>query len=224
MRFPTFALLLPALFACHATDEEVHPDPPAPEWILLDSAEHWRGYKSESIPDAWTIEDGVIALDGSGGDLITREQFEDFALELEWRISERGNSGIFYRATEETGVIYENAAEMQVLDNAGTGTEPTSVHAAGANYALHGPPADFSKPAGEWNHVRIVCEGPNVKHFLNGNLVCDYDMGSEEWNELVAASKFAQWPPYGQAMRGHIGLQDHGNAVWYRNARILVLD
>ncbi len=198
-----------------------------PQWIaLFDGATTagWRGYRREDVPDAWRVEDGALVLDGSGGDLVTTGEYGDFVLELEWSVAPGGNSGVFFRATEDTGAIYENAPEIQILDNAGTGTEPTSVHAAGANYALHGPPGAFAKPAGEWNRLRVEVRGPRVTQHLNGELVCAYEIGSPDWEARVAASKFAQWPSYGRAERGHVGLQDHGNRVAFRGIRILPLD
>lgn len=225
-------LLLAPLAACHAprdTDAGGDADEAATStgWVTLfdgESTDGWRGYRQEAVPASWKAEGGALVLDGSGGDLITREQYGDFVLELEWQISEGGNSGIFFRATEETGTIYMNSAEIQILDNAGTGTDPTSVHGAGANYALHAPPGDFARPAGEWNHARIECRGPNVKQWMNGHLICEYDLWSPEWEALVASSKFRQWPEYGRAPRGHIGLQDHGNRVLFREIRLLPLD
>ena len=218
-----FLLLLPA---CRSTEEADEPTTDT-DWIALfdgETTDGWRGYRSDEVPAAWQVVDGALVLDGSGGDLITVDTYGDFVLELEWKISPGGNSGVFFRATEDTDVIYMNAAEIQVLDNAGTGMEPTSVHAAGANYALHGPPGDFARPAGEWNHMRIECRGPRVVQFLNGHLVCEYELWSPEWEALVAASKFSAWPGYGRATRGHIGLQDHGNRVAYRDIRLLALD
>lgn len=228
---PTLLLPLALLAACGTTDE--HAAEPGGEhatttgWISLfdgETTDGWRAYKKDVVPAAWSVVDGNLVLDGSGGDLITHEQYGDFELELEWMISPGGNSGIFFRATEETGTIYMNSAEIQILDNAGTGTDPASLHAAGSNYALHAPDGDYANPAGEWNHVRLVCRGPNVKQWLNGHLICDYDLWSEEWEALVEGSKFRQWPEYGRAAVGHIGLQDHGNRVAFRNIRLLPLD
>jgi hypothetical protein len=222
---PLLAVLLFA--ACSSTEDADEAVATTTGWIALfdgETTDGWRGYRRDDVPSAWRVVDGALVLEGSGGDLITAQQYGDFVLELEWKISTGGNSGLFCRATEDTDVIYMNSAEVQVLDNAGTGTEPTSVHAAGANYALHGPPGDFAKPAGEWNHLRIECRGPRVVQHLNGQLVCEYDLWSPEWEALVAASKFSAWPEYGRASRGHIGLQDHGNRVAYRNIRLLPLD
>jgi hypothetical protein len=185
-------------------------------------AQHWRGYRMDSLPSAWAYDaaTGVLTRTRYGGDIITRQQYEDFEFELEWTLGPRGNSGIFYRATEVTRVISENAPEMQVLDNVGHRDGLTPATSAGANYALDAPIRDVTKPLGEWNHARIVVVGPHVEHWLNGVKLLEYELWTPEWGAKVASSKFAEWPPYGLARRGHIGLQDHGDQVSYRNIRI----
>jgi hypothetical protein len=154
------------------------------------------------------------------GDIITRKQFSDFELELEWKVGPRGNSGVFYRATEGTRRIYENSPEMQILDNTGHADGRNSLTSAGANYGLNAPPSDVTRPVGEWNTARVVARGARVEHWLNGVKVAEYEMWSDPWKALVAASKFAQWPAYGWADRGYIGLQDHGDVVQFRGLRI----
>jgi len=193
-------------------------------WIDLlagGAAPHWRTYRDSTLASGWRYDAATkILRRDAGKDIITKRQFGDFELELEWKVGPKGNSGIFYRATEATGVIYENAPEMQILDNAGHRDGGSPLTSAGANYALHAPPRDVSKPAGQWNAVRIVAVGAHVEHWLNGVKLLEYEQGSPEWQALVAKSKFAAWPPYGQAMRGHIGLQDHGDVVEFRHIRI----
>ena len=187
----------------------------------------WRGYRSERPPASWRVQDGTLAFvkDSAGrGDLVSREQYGDFELELEWRISPGGNSGIFYRGTEEGRSIYETAPEMQVLDNTRHVDGRNPLTSAGANYALHAPVRDVTRPVGEWNQVRLVARGPHVEHWLNGVKVVEYEQGSADWQARVAASKFAPLPGYGRQLRGHIVLQDHDDAVWYRNVRVRRLD
>ena len=189
------------------------------------AARHWREYRQETLPAGWQYDAATNTLTRrSGKDIITREQYGDFELELEWQVGPKGNSGIFYRATESTDVIYENATEMQVLDNAGHRDGASPLTSAGANYALYAPVRDVSRPAGEWNRVRIVAVGPHVEHWLNDVKILEYEAWTPEWTAKVKASKFDQWPPYGLARRGHIGLQDHGDPVWYRDIKIRVLD
>jgi hypothetical protein len=195
------------------------------EWrALFDGTDlsHWRGYRRDDLPAGWRIEDGVLAFvpGTSGGDIVTRAKFNDFELELEWRISEGGNSGIFFWSSEEFDHVWQSAPEMQVLDDERHPDARTPAHRAGANYGLHVPSVSAARPAGEWNHVRIVAVANHVEHWLNGEKIVEYEIGSEDWRRRVAASKFIEMPGYGRYRRGHIALQDHGDRVWYRNIRI----
>jgi hypothetical protein len=174
----------------------------------------------DDVPDGWQVVDGALTRVAGAGDLITIDQFANFELELEWNVSPGGNSGIFFRATEEAERIYETAPEMQVLDDAAHADGGNRLTSAGANYGLYAPPEGVVKPAGEWHAVRIVVDSAHVEHWLNGVKVVEYDLWSPEWEAKVAASKFVEWPGYGRATRGHIGLQDHGDWVAYRNIRI----
>jgi hypothetical protein len=183
----------------------------------ISSLDNWRGYKKDVVPEQWVNEDAnTIYLTGGGaGDLITREQYESFDLTMEWKISPNGNSGVMYRVSETDGPTYFTGPEMQVLDNAVASGD--LLHSAGADYALHAPAEDNSRPVGEWNEMRMIVDGPHVEYWMNGVQQCTYELWSEEWNARVAASKFKQWPGFGMNKRGHIALQDHGNPVWYRN-------
>lgn len=189
---------------------------------LLDAkATGWRGYQKAALPDGWKVVDGALTRVGAGGDIVYgAEAYGDFELELEWKIGPKGNSGIFFRATEDTKRIYENAPEIQVLDNLGHPDNKTDLTVAGSNYALHPAPRDAVKPVGEWNAVRIVVQGAHVQHFMNGRKVVDYELWTPDWEAKVKASKFVEWPSYGRARRGFIGLQDHGDWVAFRNIRI----
>jgi hypothetical protein len=160
---------------------------------------------------------------GDGGDIVTTEQFANFELALEWKVAPGGNSGVFYRVTEAGENTYHTGPEMQVLDDARHADGGSRLTSAGAVYGLYGAPAGIVKPAGEWNAARIVANGSHVEHWLNGVKVAEYELGSPEWQRLVDASKFKEWPGYGRAARGHIALQDHGDWVAYRNIRIRVL-
>ncbi|MEW6071975.1 MAG: DUF1080 domain-containing protein [Planctomycetota bacterium] len=188
-----------------------------------ESLEHWRCFRAKSVSAGWRVVDGAIARVGAAGDLLTREQFADFILEIDWKISPGGNSGILFRVTEDYEEVWETGPEMQILDDRAVpaGLDPKT--AAGANYALHAPAAEYSKPAGEWNHARLEVRGAHVVHHLNGHLLLEYDLWSPKWRELVAASKFAAMPDYGRRRTGHIALQDHGDEVWFRNLKILPL-
>ncbi len=180
----------------------------------------WRGYKKDRLPAGWIVKDGCIVRVGSGGDICTAEQFDNFELQLEWRIAAAGNSGIFYRVSEKYGWPWESGPEMQVLDNAEHADGRNPKTSAASNYALHAPARDVTQPVGFFNKARIVADGKHIEHWLNGVKVVEYELGSPEWQDLVAASKFAKWPDYGRVRKGHIVLQDHGDQVWYRNIKI----
>jgi hypothetical protein len=183
----------------------------------------WRGFRQSEVPPGWKVVDGTITRVGSGADLITREQFANFELSLEWRIATGGNSGIMYRVTEEDNDTYRTGPEMQVLDDAGHPDGRSRLTAAGALYGLYPAPEGAVRPAGQWNAARIVVNGNRVQHWLNGVKTVEYELLTPEWQQKVAASKFGEWPRYGRAARGHIALQDHGDLVSYRNIKIRTL-
>ena len=192
-------------------------------WQLLfdgNSLIGWRGYNSESMPTGWSAENGMLIRTGPGGDIITEQQFADFELSLEWLVGPSGNSGVLFRAVEGQEEVYHGAPEMQILDDAGHADGRSPLTSAGSNYGLHGVPRGIVKSAGEWNTSRIVVVNNQVEHWLNGYKVVEYELGSADWAQRVANSKFAQWPAYGRASRGHIGIQDHGDRVSFRNLKI----
>lgn len=195
-------------------------------WHLLfdgRSTAGWRGFRTDSMPSGWQVVDGTLTRVASAGDIMTKEKYANFELALEWNISQGGNSGIFYRASEDDEAIYWTAPEMQVLDDARHPDGKSRLTAAGADYGLYPSPAGVVKPAGEWNAVRIVVNGNHVEHWLNGVKVVQYELGSADWEARVKASKFAPHVHYGRNATGYIGLQDHGDRVAYRNIRIRVL-
>ena len=197
---------------------------PAAKWRMLfdgTSNDSFRGWRSEGLPDGWHVVDGTLAKEGSVDDLVTRERFGNFELELEWKIGKAGNSGIFYRGTREYDHIYWSAPEYQLLDDQNAPDGRNRLTAAGAAYALYAAPAGVVKPFGEWNTARIVVAGNHVEHWMNGQLVVAYDLGSPDWKAKVAASKFSQYPNYGLAKTGFIGIQgDHSGALALRRIRI----
>jgi hypothetical protein len=180
----------------------------------------WRGYHQDSAPAGWQVVDGAATRVAKGGDIITRDQFANFELALDWKISPGGNSGIMYRVTEEYDETYKSGPEMQVLDDAKHADAKSRLTAAGSCYGLYPSPAGIVKPAGQWNQVRIVVNGNHVEQWLNGKKVVQYELGSPDWEARVRKSKFAQWPNFGRAKTGHIALQDHGDWVAYRNIKI----
>jgi hypothetical protein len=202
-------------------------------WELLfdgHSMEKWRGYGREDLHDGWKVIDGTIARVGGGGDIITREQFENFDLLIDWRIGPAGNSGIFYHVQETSeggerySAVWQTGPEMQILDNQGHADRAQASTSAGANYALHAPIGDATRPIGAFNRARIVVRGDHVQYWLNGVKIVEFDRGSDDFKELVAASKFASMPGFAKYRRGHIALQDHGDPVQFRNIKIRRLE
>ncbi len=200
------------------------------KWITLfdgSSMDAWRGYLMDDMPSGWSIQDNTLAftpVKGGGQDFITKEKFENFELSLEWKISEGGNSGIFWSVLENKDEkIYQSALEVQVLDDkkhpdAKAGTS----HQAGALYDLVSPSAKVVKLAGEWNHavIKINHQTNEGSSTLNGKVVATFPLQGEKWDEMVVNSKFKGWESFGKTHNGHIGLQDHGDKVWFRNIKI----
>lgn len=202
-------------------------------WQLLfdgESTDGWRGYNRDGFPnDAWEVRDGNLVTlaqedGGSGVDLVTEEQFENFELSIEFKLTAVGNSGILYRVVEREGeAIWYNAPEYQVLDDSAhlaMGTMDMHKHLTGDNYDIHASSVRASNPIGEWNHARIIVNGQHVEHWLNGVMTVEYEIESPEWEALVSESKFADYPNYGRTKQGRIGLQGYGRLVFYRNIKI----
>jgi len=193
------------------------------------SMDAWRIYKSEAVPKrceppavtaCWDIKDGALWKDGNANDMITKEQFGDFELELEWKIGKAGNSGIFYRGTEAESAIYWSAPEYQLLDNIDGADNKRDDHVAGSMYEFSSPPRDAVKPVGEWNQTRIIAKGNHIEHWLNGIKTAEFEVGGPEWNAKFAASKFTKYPNFGRAPKGHIGIQgNHPGMLSLRNSR-----
>jgi hypothetical protein len=199
---------------------------PGPWQSLFDgtTTAAWRGYSSDALPDGWKIADGMLTKDGAVGDLVTRDTFKNFELEIEWRIGRAGNSGIFYRGTFEYDHIYWSAPEYQLLDDANAPDGRSRLTAAGAAYALYPAPAGVVKPFGEWNKTRIIVNGAHVEHWMNGQKIVEYEFWSPDWSARVAASKFSAYPHYGLAKQGVIGIQgDHTGTLALRNIRVRTL-
>ncbi len=243
-----FLLLFLFLASCQnntppATEEPEATPPPAENtlteeekaagWELLfngQNTEKWRGYNRDEFPTlGWRVDDGTIVVEksgteeeGFGGDIVTKETFENYELTLEYLLSDTANSGILYRVKEVADTpIWYNAPEYQILDNATYATMGVSnVHFAAANYDIHPAETDHTKPVGEWNLARILLKNNHVEHWLNGKMVIAYDLETPEWEALVAKSKFAEYPDYGRHHNGAIGLQDHGHKVQFRNIKI----
>ncbi|MGX5820761.1 3-keto-disaccharide hydrolase [Chitinophaga lutea] len=201
-------------------------------WKLLfdgTSTKGWRGYLKQDAPAAWKVENGALFFDAdakkagaSGGDLITDGEYENYELEVEWKISEGGNSGIIFGVHEDPKyrATYATGPEMQVLDDARHSDGKIHKHNSGDLYDLIASPARYAKPVGEWNKAKIIKKDGKLTLIFNGKQTAQVTMGSAEWKELVGKSKFKTWEGFGAYAKGHIALQDHGDKVWYRNIKI----
>ncbi len=230
------ALLLPLLLcagcAVHVSGSDGAPGATASSgWVELfdgQSLDGWHGYNRADTPGGWSVEDGALHLTpgtDDGGDLMADGIYDDFELELEWKVAACGNGGVFYWAEEspEIQVPWQTGLEMQILDDACHSDAAYPSHRAGALYDLYVPTAEAARPAGEWNRARIVARSGRIEHWLNGQQIVEADPGSDDWDARVAVSKFrdgASFPAYGTRRQGAIGLQDHGDAVWVRNVRV----
>jgi hypothetical protein len=175
------------------------------------------------VPAGWQVIDGALTRVDSAGDIVTTDKYANFELALEWKVAEGGNSGIFYRVSEDSDYPWQTGLEMQVLDDARHPDGRSPLTSAGALYAIYPAPRGVVRPAGEWNGVRILVNRHHLEHWLNGTKVVGTELGSPDWEARVKQSKFASTPAYGRSDTGHIGLQDHGDWVAYRNIRIRIL-
>ncbi len=240
-----YALLIFSLLNCTPTEQNTNSTTQAAEnalteaekaegWQLLfdgQSLDQWKGYNKQNVGSSWQIDNGVLQLKVEGGsmdgnDIITKEKFENFIFQVDFKLSKGTNSGIFYSVKEvENEPIWFNAPEYQLIDDesyvASSGLELTKRHLTGDNYDLQS--SDENKqlnPIGEWNTAKIVVNNGHVEHYLNGKKIVEYNINSEEWANLVAGSKFSTYASYGKTSPGHIGLQDHGQEIAFRNIKI----
>jgi hypothetical protein len=212
-------------------------------WILLFDGQTfngWRGYGKTEVPSAWTIEEGAIKISGSGlgeagaengGDIIIDQKFQNFELKFDWKVSEGGNSGVFYMAQEIDSLpIWRSSPEYQVLDNvnhldAKLGVDGNRMSAS--LYDLIPAKPQNSKPFGEWNSGSITVYKGTVIHGQNGANVVEYHLWTPEWKTMLDNSKFAGWEEMlnagGEERKGYIGFQDHGDNVWFRNIKIKIM-
>ncbi len=183
----------------------------------------WRGYRTDAMPAGWQVIDGALTRVAPAGDIVTIDQFGNFELVLEWQTAKGGNSGIFYRVSEDFEYPWQSGLEMQVLDDRSHPDGRSPLTSAGALYGVYPAKPGVVRPAGEWNAVRLVVNGNHIEHWLNGVKIVEAELGSPDWQARVNASKFGTMPRFGRNASGHIGLQDHGDRVSYRNIQIRVL-
>lgn len=202
------------------------------DWITLfdgKSMDKFRAMADREIDKRWVIEDGLLHYTGGrwGGDLVTKKAFGDFDLRWEWKLSEGGNSGIKYRVDPEkpNKKMYALGLEYQILDDEKHSDGKNPSHRVGSLYNMI--EADRGKkvnPPGEWNESRILSKGNKVEHWLNGEIVVAYEVWSDEFNALLAKSKYRGNKDFAKMQPGHIAIQEHRDKVWYRNLRIKELD
>lgn len=192
----------------------------------------WHTYGGTSVGSAWKVRDGYLYLDTSqkedwqikgGGDIVTDEEYEDFELDMEWKIAQGGNSGIILYIHEDKATYnwpWETGPEMQILDNNGHADAKINTHRAGDLYDLIASSPETVKGYGEWNKVKVKSEKGLLEMFLNDTKVVSVTMWDDNWKKLIAGSKFKSRPGFGTYRKGRIGLQDHGNEVCFRNIRI----
>ena len=219
------ALLLAASnFSALANDNVLSQQEQDDGWRLLFNGQdlsQWRNFKQEGISDKWVIEDNAIKLGGkNGGDILTKEKYQNFDLKLDWKVSEVGNSGIFILADESGKYIYSHAPEIQILDNERHPDNKLASHLSGSLYDMIASPVASHKKAGEWNQVRVLLNDNQLTIWQNGVQTASVKIHSPQWQQLVADSKFANWPGFAAQSSGHIGLQDHGDVVWFKNIKI----
>ena len=199
------------------------------QWVSLfdgKTLNGWRTYQNKTS-DSWMAMDGVLHCKGSAedksdmrADLITNDQYDNFELSLDWKISPKGNSGIIYLANEDNSAAYLSGPEYQIVDDENFPEKLEGWQKTGANYAMNSASAASPKPIGEWNETRILVNKGHVEHWLNGSKVVEYQIGSDEWKANKANGKWKDAASYGTVKKGHIALQDHGSEAWFRNIKI----
>lgn len=197
-------------------------------WELLfdgQTIDKFKTFNKDSLGACWYIDDSAIHFDPSRtgrGDIITREEYENYEFKIEWRISNCGNSGIMFNVVEDEKYCcpYMTGPEMQVLDNTCHPDSKYRTHRAGDLYDMIESKIETVKPAGEWNKVRIKSLNGELEFWLNGYKIVEFTMHNDEWTERIANSKFKEWEDFGTARSGHIALQDHDDKVWFRNIKI----
>jgi len=235
-RLPNFMAQYPAPTPVNVLSEAEK----AAGWELLfdgRTLDGWHTYNKDEIGSSWVIEEDAIHLKADqrdengwqvadGGTIVYDEEYEDFELRLEWRISACGNSGIMYHVVEsaEYNVPYATGPEMQILDNTCHPDAKIETHRAGDLYDIQASKHVTVKPAGEWNSIRIRIDNGQLEHWQNGRKVVATELWTEEWYRMLKNSKWKDYPDFGESRTGKIALQDHGDPVWFRNIKVRRLD
>jgi hypothetical protein len=186
----------------------------------------WRTYQNKKN-DSWSVNNGTLHCKGSaenyGGisaDLITVDQFENFDLSVDWKISPKGNSGILYMVQEDSASSYLTGPEYQIVDDKNFGEPLEDWQKTAADYAMYAAPTAEPRAVGEWNNTRILVNDNHVEHWLNGKKVVEYELYSDDWQKRKMSGKWKDTPAYGMTKKGHISFQDHGSESWFKNIKI----
>lgn len=198
----------------------------AGEWIPLfdgKSLDGWKTNKNEAPGKGWSVVDGILQLDGRGGDILSPDEYSNFELIWTWKISPKGNNGVKYWVTTIDKALL--GPEYQMIDDKG---HPDALigkkRSTACLYDIKPADADKPlKPVGEWNESRVIANNGTIEHHLNGKLVCKIDTQSDEWKTLIAASKFRNKAGYASG-KGRIMLTDHGDKTWYKEIKIRHLE
>ena len=219
-------LIAGSMISCTSTpkDNELSSKEKEEGWELLFNGKDftgWRVYGGGEPDSLWKVADGVLSSTPKGTRtfIMTADQYENFELSLEWKIGPQGNSGILYRLTEP-GWAPGRAPEYQLIDQKGWKGKLKDEQHTAANYDMDKPVGSDVKPVGEWNTTKIIVNGANVQHYLNGVKVVEYDLWTDEWYQKKANSKWKNEKNYGMAKKGHIALQGHGGETGFRNIKI----
>lgn len=198
-------------------------------WKLLfdgNTLNGWRAFKNKET-NAWSVNNGTFYCKGNStdksdlrADMITTQQYENFELSIDWKISPQGNSGVMYLVSEDQNAAYKTGPEYQMIDDIGFPGKLEDWQKTGANYAMNNAPEAVTKPVGQWNNTKIVVNRGHVEHWLNGKKIVDYQMWTDEWKKHKAEGKWKDTPSYGKNQKGHIAIQDHGSEAWFKNIKI----
>jgi hypothetical protein len=188
------------------------------------STDGFRNFKKEDVSPKWIVKDGALTLtEKGGGDLLTKDQYQDFEFRFEFKIAEHGNSGIMWHSSEAGKQPYETGPEYQILDShskTGYQHETKKGNVAGAFYDIIPVKPELTKPVGEWNEGSIKVVGTKITLTINGTVTADVDTSTDEWKGLLAKSKFATWAKFNKEPKGHFVFQDHGDVVSFRTLRV----
>lgn len=229
IRYPLCGLIFTLFSAVTAAaDNQLSPEEQSQGWQLLfdgSSLSQWRNYQQDGLSPLWEVDNGAMKLSaGGGGDILSKTSYGDFDLKLEWKIAQGGNSGILILVDEDGKFIYSHAPEIQILDNERHSDSKIDSHRSGSLYDMVAAHPSAFKPAGQWNQVRIRLQDDLLQVWQNKVMTTTLVLGSSTWDTLLANSKFANWQGFAKARSGHIGLQDHGDTVWFKSIKIKALD